>query len=58
MELVEAFRGIPVANIDDNMGRVAAVDASVYPLNPNVSLLGVAFTVNAPAGDNLKNSYH
>lgn len=52
-ELVEAFRGIPVANIDDNMGRIAAVDAGVYPLNPNVSLLGVAFTVNAPAGDNL-----
>ena len=23
-ELVEAFRGIPVANIDDNCGRIAA----------------------------------
>lgn len=52
-DLVEAFRGIPVANIDDNMGRLAAVDAGIYPLNPNVRLLGVAFTVNAPAGDNL-----
>ncbi len=31
-ELVEAFRGIPVANIDDNMGRIAAVDASIFPL--------------------------
>ncbi len=29
-ELVEAFRGIPVANIDDNCGRIAAVDASIY----------------------------
>lgn len=52
-ELVEAFRGLPVANIDDNMGRIAAVDHSIYPLNPNVRLLGTAFTVNAPAGDNL-----
>ena len=52
-ELVEAFRGIPVANIDDNCGRIAAVDASIYPLNPKARLLGTAFTVNAPAGDNL-----
>lgn len=52
-ELVEAFRGIPVANIDDNMGRIAAVDHSIFPLNPNARLLGTAFTVNAPAGDNL-----
>ena len=52
-ELVEAFRGIPVANIDDQCGRIAAVDASIYPLNPKARLLGTAFTVNAPAGDNL-----
>ena len=52
-ELIEAFRGIPVANIDDNMGRIGAVDSSIYPLNPNAKLLGTAFTVNAPAGDNL-----
>ena len=30
-ELVEAFRGIPVANIDDNCGRIAAVDSSIFP---------------------------
>ena len=30
-ELVEAFRGIPVANIDDNCGRIAAVDSSAEP---------------------------
>lgn len=52
-ELVEAFRGIPVANIDDNMGRIAAVDHSIFPLNPDARILGTAFTVNAPAGDNL-----
>jgi len=52
-ELVEAFRGIPVANIDDNCGSIAAVDFSIFPLNPKARLLGTAFTVNAPAGDNL-----
>ena len=52
-ELVEAFRGIPVANIDDNCGSIAAVDFSIFPLNPRARLLGTAFTVNAPAGDNL-----
>ena len=52
-ELVEAFRGIPVANIDDNCGKIAAVDSSIFPLNPKARLLGTAFTVNAPAGDNL-----
>lgn len=31
--LVEAFRGIPVANIDDCMGRLAAVDAGLEPMN-------------------------
>ena len=52
-ELVEAFRGIPVANIDDNCGKIVAVDSSIFPLNPKARLLGTAFTVNAPAGDNL-----
>lgn len=52
-ELVESFRGIPVANIDDNCGKIAAVDSSIFPLNPKARLLGTAFTVNAPAGDNL-----
>lgn len=50
--LVEAFRGIPVANIDDCMGRLAAVDAKLEPMNHS-PLLGVAFTVKCPAGDNL-----
>ncbi|MCC8049533.1 MAG: RraA family protein [Clostridiales bacterium] len=52
-ELVEMFRGIPVANIDDNLGRISAVDSSIYPMNPKLRLLGTAFTVNSPAGDNL-----
>lgn len=51
-ELVELFRGIPVANIDDNMSRTAAIDASIVPMTSN-PLLGTAFTIRMPAGDNL-----
>ena len=50
--LVEAFRGIPVANIDDCMGRLASVDAGLEPMNHS-PMLGTAFTVLCPAGDNL-----
>ena len=30
--LVERFKGMPVANIDDNMNRIAAVDTSIEPI--------------------------
>lgn len=50
--LVAAFKGLPVANIDDCMNRLACVDACIRPINDS-PLLGVAFTVKAPAGDNL-----
>lgn len=51
-ELVEMFRDVPVANIDDCMNRIAAVDSKLKPMN-KARLLGTAFTVKAPAGDNL-----
>ena len=51
-ELVELFRGMPVANIDDNMGRIAAVDQEIKPVNKG-QLLGTAFTIRVPQGDNL-----
>lgn len=50
--LVELFRGLPVANIDDNMGRMAAMDAALVPLGRG-QLLGTALTVRVPQGDNL-----
>lgn len=50
--LVELFRDIPVANIDDCMNRTAAVDGTIRPLN-RTPLLGTAFTVQVPEGDNL-----
>lgn len=51
-ELVERFCGMQVANIDDTMGRIAAVDASIVPMGKG-QLLGTAFTVRVPQGDNL-----
>lgn len=50
--LVELFRDIPVANIDDCMNRTAAADGAIRPLN-RTPLLGTAFTVQVPEGDNL-----
>ena len=50
--LVELFRGIPVANIDDCMNRTAAACGAIRPLN-KTPLLGNAFTVKVAQGDNL-----
>lgn len=50
--LVELFRDMPVANIDDNMGRIAATDQAIKPVNKG-QLLGTAFTIRVPQGDNL-----
>ena len=50
--LVELFRDIPVANIDDCMNRTAAVDGAIRPVN-RTPLLGTAFTVQVAEGDNL-----
>lgn len=49
---VEAFRGIPVANVDDCMERTAALGPDIRPMGKK-ELLGVAFTVRVPQGDNL-----
>ena len=51
-EQIEMFRDFPVANIDDCMGRIAAIDADIVPIGKG-KLLGPAFTVRVPQGDNL-----
>jgi len=51
-ELVESFKGLPVANIADEMNRFFCMDARVKPFNDK-PLLGTAFTVRARVGDNL-----
>jgi len=51
-ELIMRFAGIPVANLADNMGRIPCVDTAIRPFS-DAPLLGPAFTVKAPQGDNL-----
>ena len=51
--LVEKFQGMPVANIDDNMQRIAAVDSAIKPVGYKGQMVGVAFTVRVAQGDNL-----
>lgn len=51
-ELVERFRGLPVANIGDNMNRIYCVDAGIKSVNGK-PMLGVAYTLHLPSGDNL-----
>lgn len=53
-ELVEAFRGMPVANIDDCMNRTAAMRPEIRRLGTSdETMLGTAFTVKVAEGDNL-----
>ena len=51
-ELVERFAGVAVANLDDCMNRISAVHEDICPVNKS-RLLGTAFTVKVPEGDNL-----
>ena len=50
--MVEKFRGIPSSNIGDVMGRLSCTNSEIYPLNSSL-MVGTAFTVKCPAGDNL-----
>lgn len=52
-ELVEGFRSIPTSNINDTMNRLYCMSADISPLNEVGSMVGIAFTVKAPIGDNL-----
>jgi len=51
-ELVQKFAGIPSSNIGDMLLRLSCMRHEIKPFN-DLPLLGVAFTVKAPAGDNL-----
>ena len=51
-KLVESFKGIPVAAISDNMGRIACLDTGISPYCVP-TILGVAITVKVAPNDNL-----
>jgi RraA family protein len=50
--LIDAFKGLPVANIGDSMNRTFCMHPSIRPYNDN-TLAGPAFTVKVRPGDNL-----
>lgn len=54
--LIERFRAIPVANLDDCMGRLAAVHEDIKPVGKS-GLVGPALTVKVSQGDNLMLHY-
>lgn len=51
-ELVERFRGVATSNLVDVMGSCAAIDGALAPIGRG-RLLGTAFPVRLPQGDNL-----
>ena len=51
--LVDAFRGLPVANISDCMARMSAGGPRLRPMHKGGPLAGPALTVKCRPGDNL-----
>jgi RraA family protein len=51
--LIEALRGIATAHLSDNLHRLNAVSADIRPCHNKAKLVGTAFTVKVPPGDNL-----
>lgn len=51
--LVQAFKGLPVANISDCMARLTAAGPRLRPLHKSGALAGPALTVKCRPGDNL-----
>jgi RraA family protein len=51
--IVQAYKGLPVANISDCMARMTAGGARLRPMHKRGYLAGPALTVKARPGDNL-----
>lgn len=52
-DVVQGFRSIPVANVSDSMGRLAAGGARLRPMHRGGVMAGPALTVKTRPGDNL-----
>lgn len=50
---VQAFRGLPVANVSDCMARMTAAGPRLRPMHKRGYLIGSALTVKCRPGDNL-----
>ena len=53
MDLIEAYRHLPVATISDVLGPGYVMNSSVRALRPGMHLLGPAYTLKLPPSDNL-----
>lgn len=53
IDLIEAYRYLPVATISDVLGPGHVMHSSVRPLRPGMRLLGAAYTLKLPPADNL-----
>lgn len=51
--LVQAFKGLPVANVSDCMSRMTSAGPRLRPMHKGGPLAGVALTVKCRPGDNL-----
>lgn len=52
-ELIEQFRGIPSSNIGDMMNRLYCTNGTIKCFSKGKAMLGTAYTVKCPEGDNL-----
>jgi RraA family protein len=52
-QLVQAYKGLPVANISDCMARMSAAGPRLRPMHQGGPLAGPALTVKTRPGDNL-----
>jgi 4-hydroxy-4-methyl-2-oxoglutarate aldolase len=52
-QLVAAARELPVATLHEAGGKIGALPSAIKPVAPSFRVCGPAFTVHAPAGDNL-----
>ena len=52
-QLVQAYKGLPVANISDCMARMSAAGPRLRPMHKGGPLAGPALTVKTRPGDNL-----
>ncbi|MET8353890.1 RraA family protein [Micromonospora sp. NPDC005206] len=51
-EIYDRFAALPTANIGDAMDRLCVLGGGIRPVYPKARLVGPAFTVLVPAGDN------
>ncbi len=52
-ELLQSYKGLPVANVSDSMNRLFAAGPTLRPMHTSGTLTGSAITVKTRPGDNL-----